>query len=224
MKIKVLMRSYLKLFFQDFLYLTMLFAIIIFGFVADQLLDISSVKKFSLLMIGMFFLALFSMMNAYHNDSQQNEYLKQKVNSYWWDALAQFLVALIVNIFSGILIFIFSQIFNRNILLDVSGILTLISVGMLGTGIATLFKTQWYRHQSLGQIGTLVFVLLALSGSTVGLLNVVEWILPPLSKLITTVQTEDSITRLLPLAGQTFIYADILYIISGFLYHENKKN
>jgi len=224
LKIKILMKSYLQLFFQNFLYLTMLFAIIVFGLTANRLLGISSIKKYSLLLIGMFFLSLFSTMNLYHNDSQQNKYLKQKVNSYWSDALSQFLVALIINIFSGILIFIFSLILNRNILLDTIGIITLISVGLLGSAIATLFKTQWYNHSSLGQVGVLVFVYLALSGSVISFLSYVDWLMPPLSKLIVTLRDKSSITQLFPITGQTFLYALIIFIISSFLYKKNRKS
>jgi len=228
LKIRILMKSYLQLFFQNFLYLTMLFAIIVFGLTANRLLGITSIKKYSLLLIGMFFLSLFSTMNLYHIDSQQNKYLKQKVDSYWSDALSQFLVALIINIFSGILIFIFvfifSLIFNRNILLDTIGIITLIAVGMLGSAIATLFKTQWYNHSSLGQVGVLVFVYLALSGSVIGFLSYADWLMPPLSKLIITLRDKGSITQLLPVTGQAFLYALIIFIISSFLYKKNRKS
>jgi len=224
LKIKILMRSYLQLFFQNYLYLTMLFSIIVFGLTADNLLGISAIKKYSLLLIGMFFLSLFSTMNLYHNDSRQNKYLKQKVNSYWWDVLSQFLVALIINTFSGILIFIFSLILNRNIFLDTIGIITLISVGMLGSAIATLFRTQWYNHSSLGQVGVLVFVYLALSGSVISLLSYVDWLLPPLSKMIVALQKKPVITQLLPVTGQAFLYALIVFVISSFLYKKNRKN
>jgi len=224
LKIKILMRSYLQLFFQNYLYLTMLFSIIVFGLTADNLLGISAIKKYSLLLIGMFFLSLFSTMNLYHNDSRQNKYLKQKVNSYWWDVLSQFLVALIINTFSGILIFIFSLILNRNIFLDTIGIITLISVGMLGSAIATLFRTQWYDHSSLGQVGVLVFVYLALSGSVISLLSYVDWLLPPLSKMIVALQKKPVITQLLPVTGQAFLYALIVFVISSFLYKKNRKN
>jgi len=224
LKIKILLRSYLQLFFQNYLYLTMLFSIIVFGLTADNLLGISAIKKYSLLLIGMFFLSLFSTMNLYHNDSRQNKYLKQKVNSYWWDVLSQFLVALIINTFSGILIFIFSLILNRNIFLDTIGIITLISVGMLGSAIATLFRTQWYNHSSLGQVGVLVFVYLALSGSVISLLSYVDWLLPPLSKMIVALQKKPVITQLLPVTGQAFLYALIVFVISSFLYKKNRKN
>ena len=202
----------------------MLFSIIVFGLTADNLLGISAIKKYSLLLIGMFFLSLFSTMNLYHNDSRQNKYLKQKVNSYWWDVLSQFLVALIINTFSGILIFIFSLILNRNIFLDTIGIITLISVGMLGSAIATLFRTQWYNHSSLGQVGVLVFVYLALSGSVISLLSYVDWLLPPLSKMIVALQKKPVITQLLPVTGQAFLYALIVFVISSFLYKKNRKN
>ena len=202
----------------------MLFSIIVFGLTADNLLGISAIKKYSLLLIGMFFLSLFSTMNLYHNDSRQNKYLKQKVNSYWWDVLSQFLVALIINTFSGILIFIFSLILNRNIFLDTIGIITLISVGMLGSAIATLFRTQWYDHSSLGQVGVLVFVYLALSGSVISLLSYVDWLLPPLSKMIVALQKRPVITQLLPVTGQAFLYALIVFVISSFLYKKNRKN
>jgi len=223
MKFKMLMRSYLQLIFQDFLYLTMLFTTIVFGLTATHLLKITTNDKYSLLLIGMFFLSLLSTMNLYHNDSQQNKYLKQKINGYWWDALSQFLVALIVNIFSGILIFAFSLILNDDILTDIVGIVALASVGMLGSGIATLFKTQWYRHSSLGQVGVLVFVYLALSGSVISVLSYIEIILPPLSKMIVMLQNKSSIIQLLPISGQTFLYALILFIISSFIYKKNKK-
>lgn len=224
MKLKILLRSYLQLFFQNFLYLTMLFAIIVFGLTADHLFGIGIIKKYSLLLMGMFLLSIFSTMNLYYNDSQQNLYLKQKVNSYWADAASQFLVALITNIFSGILIFIFSLILNQNPLLDAIGILTLIGVGMLGSGIATLFKTQWYGHSSLGQVGVLVFIYLAFSGSVIAILNYVEFLLPPLSKLITTLQDKGSITQLLPITGQTYLYALVLFLVSAIIYKPRKRN
>lgn len=82
MKVKILLKSYLQFVFQDFLYLTMLFSIIIFGLTADQLLSIDYHEKYSLLLLGMFFLSLFSTMNLYHNDKKYNHYLKQKVDSY----------------------------------------------------------------------------------------------------------------------------------------------
>jgi len=156
------------------MYLTMLFAIIVLGLTSDHLLGISPIKKYSLLLLGNFLLALLATMKFYYNDSQQNKYLKQRVHSYWSDVLSQFLVILIINIFSGVLIFIFSLILNRNIELDTVGILTLISVGLLGSSIAALFKTQWYRHSSLGQIGILVLVYLAFSGSVISLLEYID--------------------------------------------------
>jgi len=224
MKVRIFLKSYLQLIFQDFWYLTMLFAIIVFGLTADHLLGIDSIKKYSLLLIGSFFLSLFSTMNLYHNDSRQNKYLKQKVASYWADTLSQFLVALIVNIFSGCLIFIFSLILNRDILLDTVGILTLIAVGFLGSSIATLFKTQWGRHSSLGQVGVLIFVYLALSGSVISLLDYVEWLLPPLSKIIVTLQSKPFIPQLLPITGQTFLYGLVLFIISSLIYRPKKMH
>jgi len=204
------------------MYLTMLFAIIVLGLTSDHLLGISPIKKYSLLLLGNFLLALLATMKFYYNDSQQNKYLKQRVHSYWSDVLSQFLVILIINIFSGVLIFIFSLILNRNIELDTVGILTLISVGLLGSSIAALFKTQWYRHSSLGQIGILVLVYLAFSGSVISLLEYVDWLLPPLSKLMVALQTNPSIPNLLPITGQTYLYSMIIFVISSFIYKPKK--
>jgi len=204
------------------MYLTMLFAIIVLGLTSDHLLGISPIKKYSLLLLGNFLLALLATMKFYYNDSQQNKYLKQRVHSYWSDVLSQFLVILIINIFSGVLIFIFSLILNRNIELDTVGILTLISVGLLGSSIAALFKTQWYRHSSLGQIGILVLVYLAFSGSVISLLEYIDWLLPPLSKLMVALQTNPSIPNLLPITGQTYLYSMIIFVISSFIYKPKK--
>lgn len=204
------------------MYLTMLFAIIVLGLTSDHLLGISPIKKYSLLLLGNFLLALLATMKFYYNDSQQNKYLKQRVHSYWSDVLSQFLVILIINIFSGVLIFIFSLILNRNIELDTVGILTLISVGLLGSSIAALFKTQWYRHSSLGQVGILVLVYLAFSGSVISLLEYVDWLLPPLSKLMVALQTNPSIPNLLPITGQTYLYSMIIFVISSFIYKPKK--
>jgi len=204
------------------MYLTMLFAIIVLGLTSDHLLGISPIKKYSFLLLGNFLLALLATMKFYYNDSQQNKYLKQRVHSYWSDVLSQFLVILIINIFSGVLIFIFSLILNRNIELDTVGILTLISVGLLGSSIAALFKTQWYRHSSLGQIGILVLVYLAFSGSVISLLEYIDWLLPPLSKLMVALQTNPSIPNLLPITGQTYLYSMIIFVISSFIYKPKK--
>lgn len=223
-KIRILLRIYLQMLFQDFLYLTMLFSIIVFGLTADHLLEISSIKKFSLLLVAIFFLALFSTMNLYHKDKIYNRYLKQKIDSYWSEVGAQIIAALIINLVSGILIFLFSNIADGDLLMDVIGIVSLIAVGFLGSAIATLFKTQWYRHASLGQIGTLVLVYLALSGSVIQVLSYAEVIWPPLSKMIVTLQREASITALLPVAGQTFAYALVLFLISSFIYRKKKKS
>jgi len=224
LKIKVLLRSYFQLLFQDFLYLTMLFTMIVFGLTAEHLLGIGVVKKYSLLLIGAFFLALFSTMNLYHNDRDHNLYLKQKVNSYWADVISQFLVAVIINLFSGIMIFAFGRLFKTDFLFDTVGIITLVSVGLLGSAIATLFKTQWYRHSSLGQVGILVFIYLALSGSVIQILSYAEWIFPPLSKLLMSLRRGSTIISLLPIAGQTILYSIILFIISSFIYKKNNKN
>lgn len=224
MKVKILLKSYLQFVFQDFLYLTMLFSIIIFGLTADQLLSIDYHEKYSLLLLGMFFLSLFSTMNLYHNDKKYNHYLKQKVDSYWAEVLSQFLTILIFNIIAGILIFIFSLILDGNILMDLSGIIALISMGILGSAIAALFKTQWYSHFSLGQIGTLVMVYLALSGSVIEIFHPFEIIFPPLSKMIISLHSNIAITQLLPLSGQTIIYSLILFIASCFIYKRNKRN
>lgn len=224
MKVRILLKSYLQLYFQNFLYLTMLFSIIVFGLLADHLLEIGNLKKFSLLLIAMFLLSLFSTMNLYYNDSQQNKYLKQKINSHFADWLSQLLVAVIANLFSSILIFIFSLILDSNIFLDFVGISSLFSVGFLGSGIATLFQTQWYNHSTVGQIGVLIFTYLAFSGSVVSILTAVEWLLPPLSKIIITLQNTSSITKLLPIVGQTLLYAIILFFISGLVYKKNRKN
>lgn len=224
MKVRILLKSYLQLYFQNFLYLTMLFSIIVFGLLADHLLEIGNLKKFSLLLIAMFLLSLFSTMNLYYNDSQQNKYLKQKINSHFADWLSQLLVAVIANLFSSILIFIFSLILDSNIFLDFVGISSLFSIGFLGSGIATLFQTQWYNHSTIGQIGVLIFTYLAFSGSVVSILTAVEWLLPPLSKIIITLQNTSSITKLLPIVGQTLLYAIILFFISGLVYKKNRKN
>lgn len=223
LKIKILLRSYLQMLFQDFLYLAMLFAIIVFGMTADHLLGISPVKKYSFLLIGMFFLSLFTTMNLYRNDQQNNRYLKQKINSYWYDVLSQFLVSLIENIFSGILVFIFSLILNRNLVLDAVGITTLVAVGLLGSAIATLFKSQWSRNNGVGQVGVLVFIYLSLVGSVISFLEKIEIILPPLSKILVTLQTKPVIQDLLPVAGQTFLYALILFLISALVYRKGYK-
>lgn len=224
MKVRILLKSYLQLYFQNFLYLTMLFSIIVFGLLADHLLEIGNLKKFSLLLIAMFLLSLFSTMNLYYNDSQQNKYLKQKINSHFADWLSQLLVAVIANLFSSVLIFFFSLILDSNILLDFVGISSLFSVGFLGSGIATLFQTQWYNHSTVGQIGALIFTYLAFSGSVVSILTAVEWLLPPLSKIIITLQNTSSITKILPIVGQTLLYAIILFFISGLVYKKNRKN
>ncbi len=224
MKVRILLKSYLQLYFQNFLYLTMLFSIIVFGLLADHLLEIGNLKKFSLLLIAMFLLSLFSTMNLYYNDSQQNKYLKQKINSHFADWLSQLLVAVIANLFSSVLIFIFSLILDSNIFLDFVGISSLFSVGFLGSGIATLFQTQWYNHSTVGQIGALIFTYLAFSGSVVSILTAVEWLLPPLSKIIITLQNTSSITKILPIVGQTLLYAIILFFISGLVYKKNRKN
>lgn len=224
MKVRILLKSYLQLYFQNFLYLTMLFSIIVFELLADHLLEIGNLKKFSLLLIAMFLLSLFSTMNLYYNDSQQNKYLKQKINSHFADWLSQLLVAVIANLFSSVLIFIFSLILDSNILLDFVGISSLFSVGFLGSGIATLFQTQWYNHSTVGQIGALIFTYLAFSGSVVSILTAVEWLLPPLSKIIITLQNTSSITKILPIVGQTLLYAIILFFISGLVYKKNRKN
>jgi len=224
LKVRILLKSYLQLYFQNFLYLTMLFSIIVFGLLADHLLEIGNLKKFSLLLIAMFLLSLFSTMNLYYNDSQQNKYLKQKINSHFADWLSQLLVAVIANLFSSVLIFIFSLILDSNILLDFVGISSLFSVGFLGSGIATLFQTQWYNHSTVGQIGALIFTYLAFSGSVVSILTAVEWLLPPLSKIIITLQNTSSITKILPIVGQTLLYAIILFFISGLVYKKNRKN
>ncbi|QCX23851.1 hypothetical protein [Companilactobacillus futsaii] len=224
MKIRILLKSYLQLYFQNFLYLTMLFSIIAFELLANHLLEIGNLKKFSLLLIAMFILSLFSTMNLYYNDSRQNKYLKQKINSHWADWSSQLLVAVITNLFSSILIFIFSLLLRDNVLVDFVGILGLFSVGFLGSGIATLFQTQWYDHSTVGQIGVLLFIYLAFSGSVVNILTAVEWLLPPLSKIIMTLQVTSSITKLLPIVGQTLLYAMILFFISGLVYKKNRKN
>lgn len=202
----------------------MLFSIIVFGLLADHLLEIGNLKKFSLLLIAMFLLSLFSTMNLYYNDSQQNKYLKQKINSHFADWLSQLLVAVIANLFSSVLIFIFSLILDSNIFLDFVGISSLFSVGFLGSGIATLFQTQWYNHSTVGQIGALIFTYLAFSGSVVSILTAVEWLLPPLSKIIITLQNTSLITKILPIVGQTLLYAIILFFISGLVYKKNRKN
>lgn len=221
MKVRVLLKNYLQFIFQDFLYLTMLFSIIVFGLTADQLLSIDYREKFSLLLIGMFFLSLFSTMALYHNDKVYNLYLRQKINSYWSEVGSQFLAILILNIISGVLIFAFSLIPGKDIFLDLVGIIALFSVGVLGSSIATLFKTQWQKHSSLGQIGTLVFVYLALSGSVISIFKNFEMISPPLSRMIVTLHNGSSIIELLPIAGQTFLYALVLFVISLFIYKKN---
>lgn len=210
--------------FQNFLYLTLLFSIIVFGLTADKLLSIDSHEKYSLLLIGIFFLSLFSTMNLYYYDKKYNHYLKQKVDSYWAEFFSQFLTIIISNLISGILIFAFSQIFISDIILDLVGVLTLISVGILGGSIAALFKTQWYDHSSFGQIGILVFVYLALSGSVISIFKPVQILFPPLSELITNLHSTASIVSLLPVAGQTLAYSLVLFLISSFIYKRNRKS
>lgn len=222
LKVKILLRSYLQLFFQNFLYLTMLFGMIVFGLTAEHLLGIGVNTKYSLLLVGMFLLSLFSTMNLYYNDSRQNKYLKQKIASSWADSCSQFLTALIVNVFSGVLIFIFSLIFNTDFWQDTVGILTLVAVGLLGSAIATLCKTQWYSHPNLGQVGILIFIYLAFCGSVITVLSYAEWLYPPVSKLVMALR-KSSITQLLPITGQAFLYSIILFVISGFIYKSKKK-
>ena len=202
----------------------MLFAIISFGLLSSHLLEIGNLKKFSLLLISMFLLSLISTMNLYFNDSQQNKYLKQKINSHWADWLSQVLLAVIVNLFSSVLIFIFSLLLNDDMLQNLIKILMLFSVGLLGSSIATVFQTQWYNHSALGQIGVLILLYLAFAGNVFNILTAVEWLLPPLSKIIITLQETSSITSLLMVVGQTLLYAMILFFISGLVYKKTRKN
>ncbi|MFC6322564.1 hypothetical protein [Companilactobacillus baiquanensis] len=212
MKIKFLVDNFLKLIFRDYLYLSLLFILLVIKFTIDSALGLSNLQKTEIFIILTFIIGLISGLNFFRNDQLYNRYVKQKINNYWLYISVQTVILLLMNILTAVLTFINTADWVLIILFTTSG--------FVGTEIAMILKLRFEKHPIIGQIGILILLYLSLSDSSSGTLYYVNWILPPISKMIVTLQDGHSLQALLPIAGQQFVYGIILFAISGVFYQK----
>lgn len=212
MKIKFLVDNFLKLIFRDYLYLSLLFILLVIKFTIDSALGLSNLQKIEIFIILTFIIGLISGLNFFRNDQLYNRYVKQKINNYWLYISVQTVILLLMNILTAVLTFINTADWVLIILFTTSG--------FVGTEIAMILKLRFEKHPIVGQIGILILLYLSLSDSSSGILYYVNWILPPISKMIVTLQDGHSLQALLPIAGQQFVYGIILFAISGVFYQK----
>lgn len=212
MKIKFLMDNFFKLVFRDYLYLSMLFMMMIFKFTIAPILGLSGSQNVELLIVLTFFMGLINGLNFFKNNQLYNRYVKQKVGNYWLYISVQTVILLLTNILTAVLTFINTADWLLIILFTTSG--------FVGTTMAMLLKPRFEKHPIVGQISMFILIYLSLADSSSGVLYYINWVLPPISKMIVTLQDGHSIQALLPVAGQQFVYGIILFAISGVFYQK----
>lgn len=216
MKTKYLFENFFKLILCDYLYLTLLFILAIVELSINSLLSLDATQRFSLLIVLSFVCGFLSAMNFLRNDAIHNRYFKQKINSYWLYIAIQLLTLLISNIIIAVIGFIFSFMINWGIF----AIINLTTTSFVGTGLAFLLKLRFDKHPLWGQLGVAIFLYLALADSSTGVLYYINWVLPPISKMIVTFQDQLSMKALLPISGRQLIYSLLLFVISGVFYQK----
>ncbi|WP_125712447.1 hypothetical protein [Companilactobacillus kedongensis] len=212
MKIKFLADNFFKMIFRDYLYMSLLFMLGIVEFTMYSKLALSNIQQVIILIIVTFLIGLISGLNFFKNDQLYNRYVKQKVSNYWLYISTQAIVLLLMDLLTALLAFAGTKNWILIILFTTSG--------FVGTAIAMILKPRFEKHSIVGQIGILILLYLSLADSSSGLLYYVNWILPPISKMIVTLQDGHSIQALLPIAGQQFVYGMILFAISGVFYQK----
>lgn len=224
MKVRILLSNFINSILQNFLYPTLLLAFLAFELTMNSLLDLNTSNKFGFLIVGIFLMSLLTSMNFLKNDAQYNEYFMQKISNYWLYFIMQALTLFLVTLFSAIVVFLFSFMLSSDIIVDLVAIMSLVTTGFVGVGIAFLCKPQWNKHPYAGQMGIILLVYVALAGSSIDLLHYVSWFLPPVSQMITIFQEQTSIRALIPTAIQQFVYACVLIVLSGTFYEKKLSN
>ncbi len=175
-------------------------------------LALSNTQQVIILIIATFLIGLISGLGFFKNDQLYNRYVKQRVSNYWLYITTQAIILLLLDLLTALLAFASTKNWILIILFTTSG--------FVGTTIAMILKPRFEKHSIVGQIGILILLYLSLADSSSGLLYYVNWILPPISKMIVSLQDGHSIQALLPIAGQQFVYGIILFAISGVFYQK----
>lgn len=194
---------------------------IIFEIMFNMLIGSNTTIKFTSIIIMNFFIAIILAMYFLKKDTDENRYLKQRVNNYHLYAITQMLVLvtanLILAIFSGIFTFMFSNSPGANATM----LLTLITTQWVATAIVFTCRSQWTNHKYIATICLVIVVFFALADSNNAVLVYINWILPPVSNMVVTFQEKSKMLALFPLVIRQLAYAIILFGISEFF---NKKS
>lgn len=193
----------------------------IFELFFNLLVDDSVKVKYPSIIILNFFFALILAMYFLKKDTLQNRYLKQRIDDYYLYALTQMFVLIVFNVITALISGIFTFLFSTSPAANGIMILVLMTTSWIGTAIAFICRSQWTSRKYIAAVSLLVIVLFSLVDSTNTILVYINWILPPVSTVVTTFQEHSKMVALLPLALRQFIYALILFGISLFF---NKKS
>ncbi len=199
----------------------MLVTLIFFELMFNLLISSNPSIKYSSIIMAVFFMALILSLYFLKQDKIQNKYLKQKINSYPLYAMTQIITVVCFNVATGILAGIFSGLFSSSPAANGAMILGLITTGILATAIVFSCRSMFTNHKYIATISLLVILLFSLADSNNEILSYFNWLLPPVANLVLTFQGKVDMVTLFPLIFRQFIYAIILFIISGFF---NKKS
>lgn len=221
MKFKLLFANFSKLLLDDLIYPIAIAFMIIFELMFNLLISNQSEVKYSSLLVLNFFMAIFLGMYFLKKDTFENKYFKQRINSYSLYVVTQILFMLIVDFVTAIISGIFGSIFSETPSANLAMFLALATTQFVATAIVFACRAQWTDHKYIATISLILVVLFSLADSNNSILIYINWILPPISNMITTFQEQSNMVALFPLILRQIIYAAILFVISGLF---NKRN
>lgn len=221
MKFRYLFGNFSKLLLEDLVYPVLLAFLIIVELMFNLLVSSEASTKYPSILVMNFFFALILAMYLLKKDTVQNRYLKQRVNDYYLYVVSQISVLLVANLVTAVISGIFTFLFSSSPAANGTMILALVTTSWVGTAIAFVCRSQWTSHEYIAAASLIIIVLLALADSNNNVLIYINWVLPPVSNLITTFQEHSHMLAMIPLVMRQFVYAIILFVISVVF---NKKN
>lgn len=205
---------------DDLIYPITLGLMIILQLTIHLLISNETAIKFSSVILLNFFIAIILAMYFLKRDSSENRYLKQRVNSYPLYVSTQILFMVLINAVTAIISGIFTFLFSDTPAANGTMFLTLMTTAWIGSAIIFVCRSMMTNHKYIATICFLLIVLFSLADSNNDILSYINWILPPVSNLITTFQERTEMVALLPLVLRQFVYSILLFAIGGLF---NKK-
>jgi predicted neutral ceramidase superfamily lipid hydrolase len=154
-------------------------------------------------------------------DTNENKYLKQRINDYWEYTISQITTLVLFDLMTAIISGICTGIFSDTPAANAAMFLTLMTTAWLGTAIVFVCRSLYTNHKYIAALCLVLIVLFSFADSNNNILIYINWVLPPVSNIIVTFQEHSNMVSVLPLVLRQLIYAIILFVISGFF---NKKN